>query len=68
MKIYSQELFNVSLNYTGANSGLGLAVTRDLYRRGAEVVMLCRNLPEAEEAADKVSQLYDLFYKWVAPT
>jgi NAD(P)-dependent dehydrogenase (short-subunit alcohol dehydrogenase family) len=41
----------------GASSGIGLATTRDLYRRGAEVVMLCRDLPKAEKAADKVIRL-----------
>jgi len=36
---------------TGANSGLGAAVTRDLAGRGAAVVMACRSgIPEAGEA------------------
>jgi NAD(P)-dependent dehydrogenase (short-subunit alcohol dehydrogenase family) len=39
---------------TGANSGLGYEVTRALVRKGATVVMACRNLEKGEEAAAKV--------------
>jgi hypothetical protein len=46
-------IFYVNL-ISGANSGIGRATARDLYRRGAEVVMLCRNLTKAEKTADKV--------------
>jgi NAD(P)-dependent dehydrogenase (short-subunit alcohol dehydrogenase family) len=35
---------------TGANSGLGLAATRQLARLGATVVMLCRDLARGEAA------------------
>ena len=39
---------------TGANSGLGYEVTRALARKGATVLMACRNLEKGEEAAAKV--------------
>ena len=35
---------------TGANRGLGFEVTRELARKGAHVVMACRDLPKAEAA------------------
>src|SRR5437660_1075716 len=36
---------------TGANSGIGLITARELLRAGARVVMACRNLEKAQEAA-----------------
>ncbi|XP_029901099.1 retinol dehydrogenase 14a [Myripristis murdjan] len=36
---------------TGANSGIGRATTAALLRRGARVIMACRDLSRAEEAA-----------------
>jgi NAD(P)-dependent dehydrogenase (short-subunit alcohol dehydrogenase family) len=41
---------------TGANSGLGLAVSRELARAGARVVMACRNVEKGERAADRVRE------------
>src|SRR5438270_14005946 len=39
---------------TGANSGLGLATTRELARAGAHVVMGCRDLARGETARAQV--------------
>ncbi len=39
---------------TGANSGLGLEISKVLVRHGAEVVMACRNTRKAEAATDQV--------------
>ncbi|MFK8003804.1 MAG: SDR family NAD(P)-dependent oxidoreductase [Polyangiales bacterium] len=39
---------------TGANSGLGLATSRSLAGRGAEVWMLCRNEERGKSARDLV--------------
>ena len=39
---------------TGANSGLGLEVSRVLAAHGASVVLACRNLAKADAAADQI--------------
>ncbi len=39
---------------TGANSGLGLIIARELARAGAKVVMACRNMEKGEEARFKI--------------
>jgi NAD(P)-dependent dehydrogenase (short-subunit alcohol dehydrogenase family) len=41
---------------TGANSGLGLATTRELTRAGACVVMACRDLEKGRRALEDVSR------------
>ncbi len=41
---------------TGANSGLGLETSRELARKGARVVMACRNLTKAEAARDEITR------------
>lgn len=39
---------------TGANTGIGKVTAMDLSKRGAKVVMLCRNVEKAEEAAEEI--------------
>merc|ERR1719177_106485 len=39
---------------TGANTGIGKVTAMDLSKRGAKVVMLCRNIDKAEEAAEEI--------------
>jgi NAD(P)-dependent dehydrogenase (short-subunit alcohol dehydrogenase family) len=39
---------------TGANSGLGLVITRELARAGARVVMACRNTERGQQAARQI--------------
>ena len=39
---------------TGSNIGLGLEVAKALARKGAHVVMACRNMEKAEAARDKI--------------
>lgn len=39
---------------TGANTGIGKETARDLFNRGARVVMACRNLDLAEKAAQDI--------------
>ncbi|KAM8733989.1 retinol dehydrogenase 13 isoform 1-T2 [Acanthopagrus schlegelii] len=41
---------------TGANTGIGKETSRDLARRGARVVMACRDLTRAEQAAEEIRQ------------
>ncbi|KAK9687752.1 Sodium:neurotransmitter symporter family [Popillia japonica] len=39
---------------TGCNTGIGKETARDLYKRGAYVIMACRNTEKAEEAAKDI--------------
>ncbi|KAM9352710.1 retinol dehydrogenase 13 isoform 2-T2 [Symphorus nematophorus] len=39
---------------TGANTGIGKETSRELARRGARVVMACRDLTRAEQAAEEI--------------
>ena len=39
---------------TGANTGIGFETAQDLYKRGAKVIMLCRNKERADVAAEAI--------------
>ncbi|VDN08725.1 unnamed protein product [Dibothriocephalus latus] len=43
---------------TGANSGIGKETTAELARRGAKVIMACRNKERAEEARKWILDCY----------
>ena len=40
---------------TGSNTGIGKETVRGLHDRGAKVIMACRNLEKAEEAAKDIA-------------
>lgn len=44
---------------TGANSGIGLSVSKLLYNQGATVVMACRNTERCESAAKSITTEYE---------
>lgn len=39
---------------TGANSGIGKETARDLAKRGARIIMACRNMETAKQARDEI--------------
>lgn len=46
---------------TGCNTGIGKETAKDLYRRGARVILACRNVSKAQEATEDIkSQCKDL--------
>ncbi|KAJ8710370.1 hypothetical protein PYW07_009736 [Mythimna separata] len=42
---------------TGSNTGIGKETALDLYKRGARVIMACRNLKKAEAAKEDIEKL-----------
>ncbi|HAA54579.1 MAG TPA: hypothetical protein DCE42_07465, partial [Myxococcales bacterium] len=51
-----EDLSGLDIMVTGANAGLGFATTKALARRGAHVIMACRNASRAESARDAILQ------------
>ncbi|KAH9592720.1 retinol dehydrogenase 12 (all-trans 9-cis 11-cis) [Schistosoma haematobium] len=43
---------------TGSNNGIGLVTAGELARRGARVIMACRNIGKAEDAKNNLLEKY----------
>lgn len=56
-EIYEQSVRGKIIIVTGANSGLGKVTTLELAKRGATVVMACRNLIEGQNALNEIEKL-----------
>ena len=46
----------VKLSRSGANTGIGKETAKDISKRGARVIILCRNIDKAKAAAEEISK------------
>lgn len=59
-KCYSQaSMEGKTVVITGCNTGIGKETARELSKRGAKVIMACRNIELAEKAAEEIRQSND---------
>ena len=59
-KCYSQaSMEGKTVVITGCNTGIGKETARDLSKRGAKIIMACRNIELAEIAAEEIRQSND---------
>lgn len=52
------DLSGKTMIVTGGNSGIGYEAAQELARKGAQVVLACRNLDKAREAALRIKEIY----------
>ena len=52
--LFDKDLSGKTYIVTGSNSGIGLVTTRQLVQQGAHVVMACRRIEVAQEAANEL--------------
>ena len=55
MYLYSK-CEEVKLSRSGANTGIGKETAKDISKRGARVIILCRNIDKAKAAAEEISK------------
>jgi retinol dehydrogenase-12 len=55
----SKRLVGKTVIITGGNTGIGYETALDLAKRGARIILACRNREKANEAADKIKKLTD---------
>lgn len=60
MPPYSNNLKDTNVFITGANSGIGLETSRQLYQRGATIFLGCRSKERALEAMRKIDPTYEI--------
>ena len=59
-KCYSQaSMEGKTVVITGCNTGIGKETARELSKRGAKIIMACRNIELAEIAAEEIRQSND---------